>query len=67
MLPPSGWEAVALAKELAERGVICTMPDGETTKMKPNVATVVGKLFVGELKEDDVVIALYTMEVEKVE
>ena len=44
----------------------CAMPEGETVKIKPGTAEVTGTLFVEEVKEDDVVVALYSMDVESV-
>lgn len=46
--------------------VFCALPEGVTTDIKPGVVTVTGKLYVGEQKEDDVVIALYTLDVDEV-
>jgi hypothetical protein len=46
--------------------VFCAMPEGETVKIKPGTAEVTGTLFVEEVKEDDVVVALYSMDVESV-
>ena len=47
--------------------VFCAMPEGETITIKPGIAEVTGTLFVEEQKEDGVVVALYSMNVEKVE
>ena len=46
--------------------VFCALPEGVTTDIKPGVITVTGKLYVGEQKEDDVVVALYTLDVDEV-
>ena len=46
--------------------VFCTLPDGVTTEIKPGVVTVTGKLFVGEEKEDGVVIMLYQLDADTV-
>lgn len=46
--------------------VFCAMPEGETVKIKPGVADVVGTLYVEEEKEDGVVVSLYTMDVDSV-
>jgi hypothetical protein len=42
--------------------VFCTLPDGVTTDIKPGVVSVTGKFYVGEVKEDGVVIILYQMD-----
>lgn len=44
--------------------VFCAMPEGKTTKILPGIVKVTGTLFVGEEKEDGVVLALYTMDVD---
>jgi hypothetical protein len=46
--------------------VFCTLPDGVTTDINPAVVTVTGKLYVGEEKEDGVVIMLYQMDADTV-
>jgi hypothetical protein len=46
--------------------VFCTLPDGVTTDIKPGVVTVTGKLYVGEEKEDDVVIMIYHLDADTV-
>lgn len=46
--------------------VFCTLPDGVTTEVKPGVVTVTGKLFVGEEKEDGVVIMIYQLDADTV-
>jgi hypothetical protein len=46
--------------------VFCTLPDGVTTDIKPGVVTVTGKLYVGEEKEDDVVIMIYQLDADTV-
>lgn len=46
--------------------VFCTLPDGVTTDEKPGVVTVTGKLYVGEVKEDGVVLMLYQMDADSV-
>ncbi|MFN6192805.1 MAG: DUF3299 domain-containing protein [Planctomycetota bacterium] len=46
--------------------VFCTLPDGVTTEVKPGVVTVTGKLYVGEEKEDGVVIMLYQLDADTV-
>ncbi|MBL8755722.1 MAG: DUF3299 domain-containing protein [Planctomycetes bacterium] len=47
--------------------VFCTLPDGVTMDVKPGVVTVTGKLYVGEEKEDDVVVMLYQMDADTVQ
>lgn len=46
--------------------VFCAMPEGETTKILPGIVKVTGTLYVGEEKEDDIVLALYTMDVDSI-
>lgn len=46
--------------------VFCTLPDGVTMDIKPGVVSVTGKLYVGEAKEDDVVVMLYQMDADTV-
>jgi hypothetical protein len=46
--------------------IFCTLPDGVTSDIKPNVVSVTGKLYVGEEKEEGVVIALYAMDADAV-
>ena len=46
--------------------VFCTLPDGVTMDIKPGVVSVTGKLYVGEEKEDDVVVMLYQMDADTV-
>lgn len=46
--------------------VFCTLPDGVTSEVKPGVVTVTGKLYVGEEKEDGVVIMLYQLDADTV-
>jgi hypothetical protein len=46
--------------------VFCTLPDGVTMDVKPGVVSVTGKLYVGEEKEDGVVIMLYQMDADTV-
>jgi len=47
--------------------VFCAMPEGKTTELQPGIVKVTGKFFAGELKEDGVVIALYTLDVDDIE
>lgn len=46
--------------------VFCTLPAGVTTDIKPGVVTVTGKLYVGEVKEDGVVVMIYQMDADVV-
>lgn len=46
--------------------IFCTLPDGVTMDIKPGVVTVTGKLYVGEEKEDGVVVMLYQMDADTV-
>lgn len=46
--------------------VFCTLPDGVTMDIKPGVVTVTGKLYVGEVKEEGVVIMIYQMDADTV-
>jgi hypothetical protein len=46
--------------------VFCTLPAGTTTDIKPGVVTVTGKLYVGEEKEDGVVVMIYQMDADVV-
>ena len=47
--------------------VFCAMPAGETTDIAAGTATVTGTFHVGEEKEDDVVVSLYTLDVDSVD
>ena len=46
--------------------VFCAMPEGQTTEILPGIVEVTGTMYVGEEKEDDVVLALYTMDVDSI-
>ncbi|MFO1076313.1 MAG: DUF3299 domain-containing protein [Planctomycetota bacterium] len=46
--------------------VFCTLPDGVTMDLLPGVVKVTGKLYVGEEKEDGVVVMLYQMDADTV-
>lgn len=46
--------------------VFCTLPDGVTMDIKVGVVSVTGKLYVGEEKEDGVVVMLYQMDADTV-
>lgn len=47
--------------------VFCTLPDDVTMDIKPGVVSVTGKLYVGEEKEDDVVVMIYQMDADTVQ
>jgi hypothetical protein len=47
--------------------VFCTLPDGVTMDEKPGVVTVTGKLYVGEVEEEGVVVMLYQMDADTVQ
>ncbi len=46
--------------------VFCTLPDGVTMDVKPGIVTVTGKAYVGESKEEGVVVMLYQMDADTV-
>ena len=46
--------------------VFCALPDGVTMDVKVGVVSVTGKLYVGEEKEDGVVVMLYQMDADTV-
>lgn len=46
--------------------VFCTLPAGVTMDCKPGVVHVTGKLYVGEEKEDGVVVMLYQLDADVV-
>jgi hypothetical protein len=46
--------------------VFCTLPDGVTMDPLPGVVTATGKFYVGEEKEDGVVVMLYQMDADTV-
>ncbi len=46
--------------------VFCTLPDGQTMDIAPGVVTATGKLYVGEEKEDGVVVMIYQMDADTV-
>ena len=46
--------------------VFCTLPDGVTMDVKPGVVKVTGKFYVGEEKEDGVVVMIYQMDADTV-
>lgn len=47
--------------------VFCALAEGVTMDVKPGIVHVIGKLFVGEQKEDGEVIALYSMDADSVQ
>lgn len=47
--------------------VFCTMPSGEEAKIDPNTVTVTGTLYVEEYVEDEIVISIYTLDVESLD
>lgn len=46
--------------------IFCSMPEGQTTRLKPGNATVTGTLYVEEEIVDEIVVSLYSMSVESV-
>jgi hypothetical protein len=46
--------------------IFCTLPDGVATDEKTGLVTVTGKLYVGEEKEEGVVVMLYQMDADTV-
>ncbi len=46
--------------------VFCAMPEGVTTEVFAGTVEISGKLYIGEEREDDVVVALYVMDVDSV-
>lgn len=44
--------------------IFCAMPSGELTDIKPGSVTVTGTIYVGEEREDGIVLSLYTMDVD---
>ena len=47
--------------------VFCALPQGVSMDVKVGIVKVTGKLYVGEVKEDGVVLMLYTMDADKVQ
>lgn len=47
--------------------VFCTLPEGQTMEIKPGVVTVTGKFYVGEVKEEGVVVMLYQLDADVVQ
>jgi hypothetical protein len=46
--------------------IFCMLPDGVTMDLKPGIVKVTGTLYIGEEKEDDIVIMLYQMDADTV-
>ncbi len=46
--------------------LFCAMPEGETTEILAGTVTVTGKLYVGEEKDDGVVVTLYSLDADSV-
>lgn len=57
-----GCEGTPMMNEM----VFCIMPEGETTTLKDGRVEVTGKFYVGEEKEEGVVVSLYGLEVDSV-
>lgn len=47
--------------------VFCALPDGVTMDVQPGIVHVTGKLYVGEQREDDEVVAVYVLDADKVQ
>lgn len=47
--------------------VFCALPEGVSMEVKAGVVKVTGRLYVGEVKEDGVVVMLYTMDADLVQ
>lgn len=47
--------------------VFCTLPDGVRMDVKPGIVTVTGKVYVGESREEGVVVMLYQMDTDTVQ
>ena len=47
--------------------IFCTLPDGTTMDIKAGTVSVTGKLYVGEEKEDGVVVMIYQMDADSVQ
>ena len=47
--------------------VFCAMPEGEPTEIQPGVVSITGTLYVGEETDDDVVVSLYSLDVDSVD
>jgi hypothetical protein len=45
--------------------IFCALPEGTTTEIRPGIVHVTGKLYVGEVKEDGVVVMIYQMDVDE--
>lgn len=44
--------------------IFCALPEGTTTEIKPGIVHATGKLYVGEVKEEGVVVMIYQMDVD---
>lgn len=47
--------------------VFCALPEGQKTEVKAGVVKVTGTLYVGEQKEDGVVLGIYFMDVDSIQ
>lgn len=47
--------------------VYCAMPEGRKTEIKAGVVKVTGTLYVGEQKEDGIVLGIYFMDVDSIQ
>ncbi|MBL8726338.1 MAG: hypothetical protein JNK49_20005 [Planctomycetes bacterium] len=47
--------------------VFCTLPEGQTMEIKPGIVSVTGKFYVGEVKEEGVVVMLYQIDADVVQ
>ncbi|MGE0143678.1 MAG: hypothetical protein AB7I19_11160 [Planctomycetota bacterium] len=57
-----GCEGTPMMNEI----IFCDMPPGQQTDILPGVVTIEGKLFVGEVEEDGVVLSIYNFDVDRV-
>ncbi len=46
--------------------VFCTMPEGQKAKIQPGVIKLTGTLYVGEEKDGEDVLSIYTFDVDKI-
>jgi hypothetical protein len=47
--------------------VFCAMPEGETAEIAAAVVAITGTLYVGETKEDGVVVGIYDLDVDSID
>ena len=47
--------------------LFCAMPPGQTTTVLPGTVHVIGTMYVGEVEEDGAVVALYCVDVDRIE